>query len=104
VSSPWDTLARCDIRPHESIIVDDRGPSTGDVWEPAALSTVDGWDGLEGDSPDDLDVSPTAVKPPRARASEASATAQLPASSPVRGQTGRAAAAIKNCATWRGDT
>jgi very-short-patch-repair endonuclease len=54
LTSLWQTLKRFGIRPYDP--AEFAGvASTATVWSPAELSTVEGLDGLEGDSPEELD-------------------------------------------------
>jgi very-short-patch-repair endonuclease len=50
----WQTLERLDIRPYDAAELAG-SVSTATVWEPTALSTVDGLDGLDNDAPEELD-------------------------------------------------
>jgi very-short-patch-repair endonuclease len=47
----WETLERLDIRPQDALV----GATAPTAWAPAPLAAVEGLDGLEGGSPEELD-------------------------------------------------
>ncbi len=50
----WETMDRLDIRPYDPAELAE-SVSTASIWRPTQLSTVEGLDGLNGDSPEELD-------------------------------------------------
>jgi very-short-patch-repair endonuclease len=60
----WETLDRLDIRPFDPADLSS-STSNATVWRPAPLSTVEGLDGLEGATPEELDDIHLAVPAPK---------------------------------------